>query len=410
MDFPKGFIWGSATAAHQVEGNNTNNDIWLLEHVEHSMFKEPSLDACDHFHRYPEDIKLLADLGFNSYRFSIEWARVEPEEGHFLASAIDHYRRMLMACHSHGIKPFVTFHHFSSPQWLIKAGGWESDDTPALFARYCGRLAADLGDLIAGGCTINEANIGRVLISSGVLPPMDLIRASPGWVEASDQLGISADDFNPFMFAVSEQGQRVLMAAHHQAVEAIRATGATFPVGVTLAVQDIIAVNGGKAIAAQHQLEVNEQYLTDLVGDDFVGVQCYTRHRYDANGAMPTEEGVELTQMGYEFWPEALESSIRQAHACSGLPVLVTENGLSTTDDSRRIAFVERALQGVKNCLKDGIPVMGYTYWSLLDNYEWMLGYRPTFSLIAVDRATQQRTVKDSAVWLGNIARSNRLG
>ena len=113
MDFPKGFIWGSATAAHQVEGNNTNNDIWLLEHVEHSMFKEPSLDACDHFHRYPEDIKLLADLGFNSYRFSIEWARVEPEEGHFLASAIDHYRRMLMACHSHGIKPFVTFHHFS---------------------------------------------------------------------------------------------------------------------------------------------------------------------------------------------------------------------------------------------------------------------------------------------------------
>ena len=317
---------------------------------------------------------------------------------------------MLVACHSHGIKPFVTFHHFSSPQWLIKAGGWESDDTPALFARYCGRLAADLGDLIAGGCTINEANIGRVLISSGVLPPMDLIRASPGWVEASDQLGISADDFNPFMFAVSEQGQRVLMAAHHQAVEAIRATGATFPVGVTLAVQDIIAVNGGKAIAAQHQLEVNEQYLTDLVGDDFVGVQCYTRHRYDANGAMPTEEGVELTQMGYEFWPEALESSIRQTHACSGLPVLVTENGLSTTDDSRRIEFVERALQGVKHCLKDSIPVMGYTYWSLLDNYEWMLGYRPTFGLIAVDRATQQRTVKDSAVWLGNIARSNRLG
>ena len=199
MDFPKGFIWGSATAAHQVEGNNTNNDIWLLEHVEHSMFKEPSLDTCDHFHRYPEDIKLLADLGFNSYRFSIEWARVEPEEGHFSAAAIDHYRRMLVVCHNHGIKPFVTFHHFSSPQWLIKAGGWESDDTPALFARYCGRLAADLGDLIAGGCTINEANIGRVLISSGVLPPMDLIRASPGWVEASDQLGISADDFNPFI-------------------------------------------------------------------------------------------------------------------------------------------------------------------------------------------------------------------
>ena len=144
--------------------------------------------------------------------------------------------------------------------------------------------------------------------------------------------------------------------------------------------------------------------------DDFVGVQCYTRHRYDANGAMPTEEGVELTQMGYEFWPEALERSIRQAYEYSGLPVLVTENGLASTDDSRRIAFIERALQGVKNCLKDDIPMMGYTYWSLLDNYEWMLGYRPTFGLIAVDRTTQLRTVKDSAVWLGNIARTNRLG
>ena len=154
---------------------------------------------------------------------------------------------------------------------------------------------------------------------------------------------------------------------------------------------------------------MNEAYLTDFVGDDFVGVQCYTRHRYDASGPMPPEAGIELTQMSYEFWPEALESAIRQAYATSGLPIMVTENGLATTDDRRRIAYVERALHGVKNCLEDGIPVMGYTYWSALDNFEWMLGYTPTFGLIAVDRQTQARTVKDSAVWLGSVARSNTL-
>jgi len=407
--FPQHFIWSTATAAHQVEGNNTNNDVWLLEQVEHSLFKEPSLDACDHYHRFPEDIRLLANLGFNAYRFSIEWARIEPAEGHFSAAAISHYRRMLETCHSLGLRPFVSFHHFSSPQWLLQQGGWESDSTPALFARYCQRLTRDLGDLIAGCCTINEVNIGRVLISSGVMPPIHKLRQTPGWLEAATRLGITPNALNPFMFAVSEQGQRVVMAAHHQAVAAIRTTGSTFPVGATLAVQDIVAVDGGESIAAEHRRAVNEEYLTDLAGDDFVGVQCYTRHRYDANGPLPPEPGIELTQMGYEFWPEALESAIRQAHASSGLPVLVTENGLATVDDSRRIAYIERALLGVKNCLEDGIPVMGYTYWSALDNFEWMLGYRPTFGLIAVDRQTQARTVKNSAVWLGNIARTNTL-
>ena len=164
---------------------------------------------------------------------------------------------------------------------------------------------------------------------------------------------------------------------------------------------------GGEAVAAHHQAEVNDAYLTQLEGDDFVGVQCYTRHRFDADGPVPPEEGVELTQMGYEFWPEALEASIRKAHSTSGLPVLITENGVATQDDTRRQVYVEEALRGVKQCLKDNIPVLGYTYWSALDNFEWMLGYRPTFGLLAVDRETQARTVKPSARWLGEAAMSN---
>jgi beta-glucosidase len=131
MRFPEGFLWGAATAAHQVEGGNTNCDSWLLEHVNGTIYSEPSGDACDHYHRYRSDIALLASLGFNAYRFSIEWARIEPEYGEFSLSQLDHYRRMLAVCHEHGIKPIVTFHHFTSPRWVAARGGWESPVTRA---------------------------------------------------------------------------------------------------------------------------------------------------------------------------------------------------------------------------------------------------------------------------------------
>jgi len=167
FQFPKGFLWGTATAAHQVEGNNINSDGWLMEHVPGTIHEEPSGDACDHYHRYRSDIALLAELGFNSYRFSIEWARIEPEEGEFSNAALEHYRDMLRACHEHGITPIVTFHHFTSPRWLIASGGWESPETPDKFARYCERATRYLGDLIGAACTINEANIASLIVEWG---------------------------------------------------------------------------------------------------------------------------------------------------------------------------------------------------------------------------------------------------
>jgi beta-glucosidase len=376
--FPENFIWATATAAHQVEGGNTNNDVWVMEQTPHSMFREKSGDACDHFNRYPEDIRMLAELGFNSYRFSIEWARVEPQPGVYSQDALEHYRRMLQCCHDNGLKPTVTLHHFTSPIWLLKDGGWQSAETPGRFADYAGRVARSLGDLISRICTINEANIGRVLTSSGVMPPLQKLQASKGWQEVSAVIGVNAETFLPFMFAVTDQAREIVMQAHHRAVAAIRRINPGIPCGITLAVEDIVAVDGGEQLAEQHRREVNEVYLADL-----------------------------KTQMGYEFWPESLEASIRTAHAMSGLPVLVTENGIATPDDNRRREFVYRALEGVARCIDDGIPVLGYTYWSAFDNFEWMLGYEPTFGLIAVDRSTQERTIKDSARWLGGIARSS---
>ncbi len=406
--FPAGFWWGTATAAHQVEGNNVNNDGWLYEHVPGTIYAEPSGDACDHYHRYREDIALLAELGFNQYRFSIEWARVEPEPGEFSRASLEHYRRMLAACHEHGITPMVTFQHFTSPRWLIAAGGWEDAATPAKFARYCERATRYLGDLIGAACTLNEANIGRLFTRSGLLPPLEQLQQAPWWQAAARALDITPERLSPFMFAASDRAVEVLLTSHRRAVEAIKSAADNFPVGLTLALQDIQAGSGGEACAAQMQHDINDVFLEALGGDEFVGVQTYSRARFGPAGQLPPEEGVERTQMGYEFWPEALEATIRHAATVTGRPIIVTDNGIGTTDDTRRIAYVERALQGVIHCLKDGIDVRGYTYWSAMDNYEWMRGYEPTFGLIAVDRATQQRTVKPSAHWLGAIARANR--
>ncbi len=409
MQFPQGFLWGAATAAHQVEGNNVNSDNWLYEHVPGTIYAEPSGDACDHYHRYAEDIALLAELGFNTYRFSIEWARIEPEEGEFSRASLEHYRRMLATCHEHGLTPLVTFHHFTSPRWLIVAGGWEDKDTPDRFARYCEHATRYLGDLIGGACTVNEPNIALLLTKSGLMPPHDPLHPAPWQQAAARALGITPDRLAPFIAAGSDHGVDTILAAHRRAVAAIKSGPGDFPVGMTLALQDIQASEGGEALAARMRQAINGVYLENLRDDDFVGVQTYSRMRFGPEGPLPPEEGVELTQVGYEFWPEALEATIRYAIDVTGIPVIVTENGLATTDDTRRIAYIERALQGVANCLNDGLDVRGYTYWSAFDNFEWMQGYRPTFGLIAVDRKTQVRTVKPSAPWLGAIARVNGL-
>jgi len=409
FEFPKGFLWGTATAAHQVEGNNVNSDGWLMEHVPGTTHVEPSGDACDHYHRYRKDIALLAELGFNTYRFSIEWSRIEPEEGKFSPAVLEHYRDMLRACHEHNITPLVTLHHFTSPRWLIASGGWESAATPDKFARYCERATQYLGDLIGTACTINEANIASFLQKMGYMPHPDQLHQEAWWLATAKALGVPPDQLSPFQYASSSQAFETIMTAHRRGVDAIRAAGGNFPVGITLALQDVQPVEGGEAFAEQLSREINDVYLERLQGDDFVGVQSYSRIRCNAKGVLPPEEGVELTQMYYEFWPEALEATIRHAVAVTGLPVLVTENGIGTSDDTRRMEFVSRALNGVINCLKDGLDVRAYTYWSAFDNFEWSMGYRPTFGLIAVDRETQQRTVKPSAKFLGAIARANEF-
>ena len=399
---------GASTAAYQVEGNNVQSDFWVMEQLEHSSFKERSGDAVDHYHRYEEDIKLMKAAGLNAYRFSIEWARVEPEKGRYCEAEINHYREVLACCQANGITPVVTMHHFSSPQWLIKEGGWESEKVVAYFRDYCAYVAAQLGDQMKYICTINEANMRLQMTSVmrtfaknmginlqiGVnleLPEQFMV----GRREACAAFGGVAA-VNTFLDPCTEAGDLLIMQAHEAARDAMKAKCPHLAIGITLSLHDIQPVEGGEEVARQHWAEEFTHYLPYLQKDDFFGLQNYTRTLVNAEGELPAPEHAKRTQMEYEFYPQALEHVIRRVHSELKIPILITENGIATLDDTERVAFIEEVLGGVKRCLQDEIPVIGYLHWSLMDNFEWQLGYSRNFGLISVDRATQTRKPKDS--------------
>ena len=406
--FPDGFAWGVATAGHQVEGNNTNSDIWLLEHVPGTIFAEPSGDAVDHYHRYREDIALVASLGFDTYRFSLEWARIEPAPGEFSLAELNHYRDVLLACHERGLTPVVTFHHFSSPRWLLAAGGWEDEATPELFARYCDVAMRQLGDLIGVACTLNEPNLPYLLKAMGITGEPPEARAHiPVWVGAAAALGIEPAKVAPFQFNATETGFAIKLAAHRAGKAAIKAVRPDLAVGWTLANTDVQAAPGGEATAEAVRQEANLRFLEASRGDDFVGIQNYGRHVFGPDGLLGPEPGLQTNSQGEEIYPAGLANAVREAWRVAGVPVLVTENGLATTDDTQRVGYIADALAGLAGCIADGVDVRGYIAWTAFDNFEWIFGYRPQFGLIAVDRTTQERTPKPSAYWLGDVARTN---
>ena len=428
--FEKGFFVGAATAAHQVEGNNIHSDYWAQEQLPHTSFTEPSGIACDHYNRYEEDIKLLADAGLNAYRFSIEWARIEPEEGKFDPAEIEHYRKVIACCKAHGVEPVVTLLHFTSPKWLIAKGGWEAESTVEYFKRYVSYVMEQLGSELHIVCTINEANMGlqlaaisqrfRLMAEQAAKAAANAGKSAEGSVQVGmnfqkmmENMKYAAAE-NAAVFGtpqpkifVSErtpEGDLLVLRAHAAAREAIKTICPEVKVGLTLSLHDLQAQPGGEAFAAAAWEEEFTHYLPYIKEDDFLGVQNYTRTLYGAHGQLPAPQGAELTQMDYEFYPQALENVIRKVAQDFHGDLIVTENGIATADDTRRVAFIEAALAGVQNCIADGIPVKGYFHWSLMDNFEWQKGYAMNFGLIAVNRETMGRTPKPSLAALGGYA------
>ncbi|NYI71771.1 beta-glucosidase [Naumannella cuiyingiana] len=383
ITFPESFLWGAATAAHQIEGNNTNADWWAREHAADTELAEPSGDAADSLHRWPEDVALLADRGFGAYRFSLEWARIEPEEGQFSRAMLQHYRRIVDACLDSGLAPMVTLHHFTNPRWFARRGGWSSPRAAERFARYVEAVTPIL-DGVSWICDINEVNM------------LSMTRGEEG----NEMTAASLPAPSPL---VTEH----LIDAHHRAKDALSTLPAA--VGWSVAGQAFHAADGCAEEMAAYRYPREDLFLEASRGDDFLGVQAYLRTFIGADGPLPVPAGAETTLMGWEYFPQALEICIRHAWELSGhTPLFVTENGIATADDERRKDYTFDALAGLANAMADGIDVRGYLHWSLLDNYEWGT-YRPTFGLVGIDPKTFDRLPKPSLDWLARIARSGEL-
>jgi beta-glucosidase len=412
IEFPSDFVFGSATAAHQVEGDNRANDWWAHELAPDTNAAEPSGIACDHYRRFADDFRLFKSLGHPAHRLSIEWSRIEPEEGQIQAAEIEHYRVVLATLRDLDIEPWVTLLHFTVPQWLVRRGGFARAENVERFRRFVELAAQTYGDLVQRWCTINEPTVPADFgYRFGYFPPR------------LTDAGVAADVLMN------------LFRAHVAASEAVRARARRPPsIGITLSVMAHEPYDprstADQALAARRDAETNgvsfEALRTGLFtypgrvpveipglkgASDFVGIQYYTRMRYDAASGGPTatpDLDRFVTQMAWEVYPEGLAPLLHRA-AATDLPIYITENGICCDDDRVRIEFIADHLAAVDDARRGGADVRGYFYWSAMDNFEWNFGYGPKFGLVGVDRRTLARTPRPSADFFAAVLRDHRL-
>jgi len=383
--FPDGFLWGASTAAHQIEGNNTNSDHWHREWAEGTRIAEPSGDAADSYHRWSEDLDIVKGLGLNSYRFSLEWARIVPARGYVSKAELAHYRRMIEGCFERGITPVITLHHFTVPQWFAELGAWDDQANIKHFLDYVDAASSILHD-VQWVATINEPNMLAMIAAMR---------------KAGTTGSLTAGELPHPDNTVSES----LISAHQQAVALLR-TKIDAKLGWTVANQNIQPLPGGEAMAKEWTWMIEDRFIDAAKDDDWFGVQAYTRMRVDGNTVSAVPDEVEKTLTGWEWYPEAAALAVQHTiERLPGMPILITENGIATADDTKRIEYTRRSLQELQRVMNNGADIRGYLHWSLLDNYEWG-SYKPTFGLVTVDHETFERTPKPSAHWLGSVARS----
>lgn len=409
---PDHFLWGASTAGHQVDGGDTAADTTFLEGVTPSVFKEPAGKACNSWERWEDDLDLVKGMGLNSYRFSVEWARIEPEEGKIDQSALDHYDRMVDGCLERGIDPAITLCHFTIPSWFAAKGGWLNHDAPSMFADECVRVLDRIGDRAVLAVTFNEPDLPRIL-DNGSLPQeaVDLQRACIN--AATKKAGVeryrSGNVVIPEEVTQLEYG---FIRAHRTAVQAVRSVCPTLPVGLSLAVIDeSYSTERGKELALAKRESCYGPWAAAVQGDDFVGVQNYEREVFDDNGPIPAQPGEDVNESGSPLHPESLANSVTYIHHLTGLPVVVTEHGVSTPDDDLRCRFIKASIPPLVELVRDNVPVLGYFHWSLMDNYEWISAFDVHFGLCSVERenGTYDRKPKGSAAVYRDIVASTVL-
>ncbi|MEQ4304066.1 family 1 glycosylhydrolase [Plantactinospora sp. B6F1] len=408
--FPDSFLFGVATSGHQTEGDNTSSDTWFLENVRPTVFAERSGRACDSWTRWREDLDLVESMRLGAFRFSVEWARVEPREGSFSTEALDHYAAVVDSCSQRGVAPVVTVNHMTCPHWFAKRGGWLDAAAPALFARYCAKMMDHFGDRITAVVTLNEPNLPQLLSWAGT--PASVRELERTMLEAaSAAAGVPRYRVSNIMLPEEFDAMRDGMTAGHLAARAaLKAERPDLPVGLSIAIVDDRVAGGNATLRDRKRAEVYDHWLRLARGDDFIGIQNYESAVYDAEGLLPPPQGATLNQLGSTIDAESLGGAVRYAHEISGVPVFVTEHGIGTDDDALRAAFIESSLAGLLDAIDDGVPVLGYCHWTLLDNFEWAAGYDAfRFGLHTVDRKTFARTPKPSTSRYAAIAASRSL-
>lgn len=407
-DFPKDFLWGVATAGHQNEGDNVHSDTWFLENVTPTIFQDRSGKAANGWERWESDLDIVAAMNLNAYRFSVEWARVEPTEGEFSEEALAHYEAVVDGCIARGLAPIVTFNHFTSPHWFAARGAWLDEGASELFARYCGVVMERFGDRIALAVTFNEPDLPEMLTWAG-LPDFIVDLERKTLEAAAISAGVERYRAGNVMLHEDFPGMRAGMTAAHVAGKAaIKAHRADLRVGLSLAMCDDVAAPGGEAMRDRKRAEVYDYWLDLARSDDFVGVQNYERLYYGSEGVLPPAEGSVVNGMGTAVDPDSLRGAVEYAYEVSQVPVLVSEHGVSTPDDSIRADFIAPSLEGLATAIASGVPVLGYCHWTLIDNFEWIFGYGPKLGLHTFDPETFERTAKPSAAVYAELVRTAR--
>jgi beta-glucosidase len=402
--FPKDFLWGAATAAHQVEGQNIYNDWWQAE--EEHLIKEASGAGCKHYDLYAEDFAIAQQLNHNCHRFSIEWSRIEPYEGKFQALEIEHYRKVITDLKSRGMEPVVTLHHFTNPAWFSQKGGWAKSKLRKYFLRFVDRIVREFADQVKFWVTINEP----LVYSShsyllGSWPPQErcLLKTLKVTLNLAKAHIQAYQIIHKIYLQLGLAKPLVSIAANLQAFEICQPTLKN-------------------KLAAYLRNKFYNFYFIDLLFRkktlDYIGVNYYSRNLVDvqswgiskllAQTCQYNHHPLLKNSLGWDIYPEGLYKLLIALQKYN-LPVLITENGICTEDDSLRWDYIRQHLAQVHRAISQGTKITGYIYWSLIDNFEWDKGFTPRFGLVQVDYQNYKRTIKPSALALAKVFKNNEI-
>ncbi len=402
--FPNDFLWGAATAAHQVEGNNSLNDWWEWE--QKGSVKEASGSACRHYELYQQDFDCARQLHQNAHRFSIEWSRIEPTEGVFSPEALSHYRDVMVALKDRNLEPVVTLSHFTIPAWFAHKGGWRHRNAAYYFQRYVEYVVGALGDRVRFWVTINEPMV--YVYHSYVIG---------AWPPQMKSFGAA--------YAVTESLIRAHVAAYRRihAIHAEKGFGKpSVSVATNVQVFEPCIRTFRNALACRiRDYFFNHNFVRRLLGAravDFIGINYYSHSLVETRGwgiknfvldvCPGNHHPLARNSLGWDIYPEGMYTAL-VGFKRYGLPLFILENGICIDDDEVRWDFIRRHLQGVHRAIGAGVQVLGYIYWSLIDNYEWDKGFSPRFGLIDVDYVTFKRTIRESARRFAQVCATGEL-